>query len=340
MVVLDNLVVSVALPSIHRDLGASIQSLEWTVNAYVLSYAVLLLTGAALGDRFGRKRMFMAGIALFTAVLGGRRAGPVDRPADRRPRHAGHRRRDRHAADADPAGRRLPARPARDGDRASGRGSAASPSRSARWSAAPSCRPPRGTGSSGSTCRSALVLVPLAGAASGREPRPQRASSTCRGWRWARPACSGSCSGWSASSRWAGPAPRCSSSLAAGVALVIAFIVHERRTEAPMLPMSFFARPRLRGHQRGLAGHVLRDVRLDLLPQPVPAERAGQLARCRPGVKLLVWTGATMIVSPLAGFFSERFGSRLFMAAGLGAAGDRAGLAGRAGQRRTRATPA
>ena len=67
MVVLDNLVVSVALPSIHRDLGASIQALEWTVNAYVLSYAVLLLTGAALGDRFGRKRMFMAGIALFTA---------------------------------------------------------------------------------------------------------------------------------------------------------------------------------------------------------------------------------------------------------------------------------
>src|SRR6201993_3244280 len=66
MVVLDNLVVSVALPSIHRDLGASIQSLEWTVNGYVLSYAVLLLTGSALGDRLGRKRMFMAGIALFT----------------------------------------------------------------------------------------------------------------------------------------------------------------------------------------------------------------------------------------------------------------------------------
>src|ERR1700757_1570798 len=66
MTVLDNLVVNVALPSIHRDLGASIQSLEWTVNAYTLSYAVLLLTGAALGDRFGRKRMFMSGIALFT----------------------------------------------------------------------------------------------------------------------------------------------------------------------------------------------------------------------------------------------------------------------------------
>src|SRR5215469_11222680 len=66
MVVLDNLVVNVALPSIHKDLGASIQSLEWTVNAYVLSYAVLLLTGAALGDRFGRKRIFTGAIALFT----------------------------------------------------------------------------------------------------------------------------------------------------------------------------------------------------------------------------------------------------------------------------------
>src|SRR5471032_2872296 len=67
MVVLDNLVVSVALPSIHRDLGASIQTLEWTVNAYVLAYAVLLLTGAALGERFGRKRLFIFGLALFTA---------------------------------------------------------------------------------------------------------------------------------------------------------------------------------------------------------------------------------------------------------------------------------
>src|ERR1700737_4627782 len=67
IVVLDTLVVNVALPSIHRYLGASIQSLEWTVNAYILAYAVLLLTGAVLGDRFGRKRIFIAGMALFTA---------------------------------------------------------------------------------------------------------------------------------------------------------------------------------------------------------------------------------------------------------------------------------
>src|ERR1700692_2242926 len=68
MVVLDNLVVSVALRTTHRDLGASIQSLEWTVNAYVLAYSVLLLTGAALGDRFGRKRLFLVGMAVFTAA--------------------------------------------------------------------------------------------------------------------------------------------------------------------------------------------------------------------------------------------------------------------------------
>src|SRR3954470_610595 len=68
MVVLDNLVVSTALPVIRVDLGASIEQLEWTVNAYTLTFAVFLLTGAALGDRFGRRRMFSAGILLFTVA--------------------------------------------------------------------------------------------------------------------------------------------------------------------------------------------------------------------------------------------------------------------------------
>src|SRR3954453_18101178 len=66
MVSLDNLVVTNALTSIRRDLGASIEALEWTVNAYTLSFAVFLLTGAALGDRFGRRRMFAIGLGIFT----------------------------------------------------------------------------------------------------------------------------------------------------------------------------------------------------------------------------------------------------------------------------------
>ena len=68
MVSLDNLVVTTALPVIRHDLHASISQLEWTVNAYTLTFAALLLTGAALGDRFGRRRMFALGLLLFTGA--------------------------------------------------------------------------------------------------------------------------------------------------------------------------------------------------------------------------------------------------------------------------------
>jgi EmrB/QacA subfamily drug resistance transporter len=67
MVMLDNTVVNVALPSIQRDLHASIAGLEWTVNAYTLSFAVLLVTGGRLGDLFGRRRMFLFGVVVFAA---------------------------------------------------------------------------------------------------------------------------------------------------------------------------------------------------------------------------------------------------------------------------------
>src|SRR5437868_6091233 len=68
MVALDALVVATALSTIRRDFGASIEALEWTVNAYNLSFAVLLLTGAAVGDYLGRKRVFTIGLGLFTAA--------------------------------------------------------------------------------------------------------------------------------------------------------------------------------------------------------------------------------------------------------------------------------
>jgi EmrB/QacA subfamily drug resistance transporter len=68
MVTLDNLVVTTALPVIRKDLNASLEGLEWTVNAYTLTFAVLLLTGAALGDRFGRRRMFALGLGIFTVA--------------------------------------------------------------------------------------------------------------------------------------------------------------------------------------------------------------------------------------------------------------------------------
>jgi EmrB/QacA subfamily drug resistance transporter len=71
MTALDTLVVSTALSVIRLDLGASVEELEWTVNAYNLSFAVLLITAAGLGDRFGRRRMYAAGLALFTAASAG-----------------------------------------------------------------------------------------------------------------------------------------------------------------------------------------------------------------------------------------------------------------------------
>src|SRR5436189_3492484 len=66
MVTLDNLVVTTALPVIRKDLHSGLSGLEWTVNAYTLTFAVLLLTGAALGDRFGRRLMFSIGLGIFT----------------------------------------------------------------------------------------------------------------------------------------------------------------------------------------------------------------------------------------------------------------------------------
>jgi EmrB/QacA subfamily drug resistance transporter len=68
MVALDALVVITALPAIHRDLGSSLTTLQWTVNAYGLTYAAGVITAAALGDRLGRRRIFAAGLTLFTVA--------------------------------------------------------------------------------------------------------------------------------------------------------------------------------------------------------------------------------------------------------------------------------
>ncbi|MHB1712501.1 MAG: MFS transporter, partial [Acidimicrobiales bacterium] len=68
MASLDNLVVSTALPVIRIHLHAGLSGLEWTVNAYTLTFAVLLLSAAAVGERFGRRRIFVLGIAVFTVA--------------------------------------------------------------------------------------------------------------------------------------------------------------------------------------------------------------------------------------------------------------------------------
>ena len=80
MIMLDNTVVNVALPSIQRDLHASISGLEWTINGYTLSFAVLLATGGRLGDIFGRRRMFILGVVIF--AVSSATAGLAQNPTD------------------------------------------------------------------------------------------------------------------------------------------------------------------------------------------------------------------------------------------------------------------
>src|SRR5947199_164779 len=66
LIMLDNTVVNVALPSIRADLGISVSELEWVVNAYALTFGVLLLTGGKLADLIGRRRIYITGLVIFT----------------------------------------------------------------------------------------------------------------------------------------------------------------------------------------------------------------------------------------------------------------------------------
>ncbi|MGE4123100.1 MAG: DHA2 family efflux MFS transporter permease subunit [Solirubrobacterales bacterium] len=314
MVVLDNLVVNVALPSIKNDFGASVQALEWTVNAYVLAYGVFLLTGAALGDRFGRRRMFVAGISLFTLASAAAALAP--------------------SADLLIAARAL-------------QGVGAAVVTPLTLTLLASAYPPHKRGIAlgvwSGISGVAVALGPLVGGAVieiadwhwifwinvpiGLALAPLAASRLAEshgpGARLDLPglglASSGifglvfglvraQTEGWGSTDVLA--------SLAVGVALLTAFVAWELRARAPMLPMRFFA-------NRGFA--VTNVVSLAMyfgmfgsiffLSQFIQNVLGNSPLEA--GLKLLVWTGATMVVAPLAGVFSERIGSRPFMVGGL-----------------------
>jgi EmrB/QacA subfamily drug resistance transporter len=315
MVVLDNLVVNVALPSIHRDLGGSVQALEWTVSAYVLAYAVLLLTGSALGDRFGRKRMFILGIALFTlssaaaalapstALLIAARASQGVGAAIVTPLTL------TLLADAFPPERRGVALGVWSG--ISGVAVALGPLvggaviQASSWHGIFWINVPIG-----------LALVPLASLRLAESHGPTK-QLDLPGLALASSGLFGVVFGLvrSQSQGWASPDVLVA--LTAGTVLIVAFILYEIRASEPMLPLSFFA-------DRGFA--VTNVVSMAMyfgmfgsiffLSQYLQNVLGNSPLQA--GEKLLVWTGATMVVSPLAGIFSERYGSRLFMVAGLG----------------------
>jgi EmrB/QacA subfamily drug resistance transporter len=315
MVVLDNLVVNVALPSIHRDLGASVQTLEWTVNAYVLAYAVLLLTGAALGDRFGRKRMFIAGITLFTLSSGAAALAPSTGflIAARASQGVG-------AAIVTPLTLTLLA----DAFPPERRGIALGV-----WSGISGTAVALGPLVGGAVIQASswhwifwinvpigLVLIPLA-ARRLSESRGESTHLDLPGLALGSGGLFGLVFGLVRSQSQGWTSPEVVIALGVGALLLAAFIIYELRAAEPMLPLAFFAN---RGFAVtnvvslamyfGMFGSIffLSQFLQDVLGNtPLQA-----------GEKLLVWTGATMIVAPLAGYFSERYGSRLFMVAGLG----------------------
>jgi len=314
MVVLDNLVVSVALPSIHRDLGASIQALEWTVNAYTLSYAVLLLTGAALGDRWGRKRMFMAGIALFTVSSAAAALAPSIGLliVARATQGVG-------AAIATPLTLTLLA----DAFPPDRRGVAIGV-----WSGVSGIAVALGPLVGGAMVQAAswhwifwlnvpigAALVPLAGRRLSESHGPEKPLDL-PGLALGSTGLFGIVFGLIRSQSLGWTSTEVLVSMAVGVALLVGFVVQERRTPAPMLPLEFFAK---RGfavtNVISLAMYFGMFGSIFFLSQFLQNVLGNSPLQA--GVKLLVWTGATMVVAPLAGFFSERYGSRLFMAAGL-----------------------
>jgi EmrB/QacA subfamily drug resistance transporter len=314
MVVLDNLVINVALPSIHRQLGASIQALEWTVNAYVLSYAVLLLTGAAIGDRFGRKRMFAAGIALFTLSSAAAALAPTIGLliAARAVQGVG-------AAIATPLTLTLLA----DAFPPERRGLALGV-----WSGISGIAVALGPLVGGAVIQLSnwhwifwinvpigVALVPLAIARLGESHGPAR-SLDLTGLALSSTGLFGIVYGLIRAQSIGWTATETLVSLIAGAALVVAFVRYELGVEQPMLPMRFFSKRAFAVTNAvslsmyfGMFGSIFF---LSQFLQNVLGNTPLQA-----GVKLLAWTGASLIVSPLAGVFSERIGSRPFMVVGL-----------------------
>ena len=322
MVTLDNLVVTTALPVIRLDLHSGLSGLEWTVNAYTLTFAVLLLTGAALGDRFGRRRVFTIGLSIFTLAsaaaalapsigaldaaravqgLGGALVLPLTLTI---------------LSAAVPAGRRGLALGAWGG--ISGLAVALGPLvggavvSGISWHWIFWLNVPIGA-----------VLIPLAWSRLAESHGPTTrldlpglglASAGLFGLVWGL--VRGNSVGWAS--------PEIAGALVAGLALLAAFVWWELRTQTPMLPMRFF-----RNRTFALANISSLFMFFGMFGSIFLLAQFFQTVQgyspLQSGLRILPWTAMPIFISPIAGALSDKVGGEKLM--GLGLALQAAGLA-------------
>src|SRR4051794_28004687 len=314
MVVLDNLVVTTALPSIRADLGATIENLQWTVNAYTLSFAVLLLTGAALGDRFGRKRMFTIGLSAFTIASAAAALAPTTSAliAARAIQGAA-------AASVLPLTLTLLSEAFPAGRRGLVLGL---------WSGISGLAVAIGPLVGGAVVDGiswhwifwinvpiGLVLVPLAARFLTESHGPAR-ELDLPGLALGGFGLLGIVYGIVRGNEVGWASGQIVGSLVAGALLVAAFVAWELRAPHPMLPMRFF-RSRSFAAANGV-GFVMSFGVFGSIFLLAPFLQVTQgLSPLEAGIRTLPWTAMPMLIAPVAGILSDRIGSRPLMAMGL-----------------------
>jgi EmrB/QacA subfamily drug resistance transporter len=314
MTALDTLVVTTSLPALRTGLHASLASLEWTVNGYNLAFACFLLTGAALGDRFGRRRMYVVGLALFTGASAISALAPdaTTLVIARALQGAG-------AAIVTPLTLTLisEAFPAEKRGAAIGL-----------WGGITGLGVALGPVVGGAIVNGiswhwifwvnvpvGIALIPLA-ATRLREsfgPRPQLdvpglllAGAGALGITWGL--IRANAAGWSS--------PEVVGALAAGATLVGAFLAWERRTPTPMVPLALF-RERTFAATNAVSFLMYAGLfgALFLMSQFFQAVLG--YSPLEAGIRLLPWAAPPMVVAPIAGVLADRYGNRPFMALGL-----------------------
>ena len=314
MTALDTLVVTTALPVLRVSLHSSLSGLEWTVNAYNLSFACSLLTGAALGDRFGRRRVFCIGLALFTVASAGAALSPTVAIliAARALQGAG-------AAMVMPLSLTLISEAFPVDKRGMAIGI---------WGGITGLAVAAGPVVGGAVVQGlswhwifwlnvpiGLVLIPLAASrlteSHGPRPRLDVVGLILVGagffgvtWGLVR---SGPV-GWSNG--------EVIGMLLAGVAVIAVFLWWERRTPRPMLSLAMFRRRNFAA-ANGVSFFLYAGLFGALFLMAQFFQSAQGLTPLQTGLRLLAWTAPPMVVAPIAGKLADRYGNRPFMAVGM-----------------------